>query len=268
MKKTTAVVKMPTRELVKATFLDQADEDAGKGISTAPDDNVTPIIRLLQALSAQVKKNNPSYVKGAEAGDIWLKDNPSGKSLVKGEVGILFQPCYFYKDVIEWRPLDDGGGFVRRWDAIPRDAEEHTDEKTGRVFYTRNGNELVDTRNHPGFVIDEETGEASPWVLPMKGSNHQVSRAWMPLMQAKRLPSGKKAPAWFWVWRVKTRSKVNAAGQDYYVFDVEEVREIETDEEYARGKAVYEAFDSGVKRAEVDVEEMSATAFKDKNQSM
>lgn len=274
-KTTVAVHKKQEVEVAgRLSLRERMERDAGRGVSTSADDNVVPIIRLLQDMSPQVKKNNPAYIKGAEPGDIWLKDNPLGPVLVKGSVGFLFQPCAFSKDVVEWRPRDGGGGYVRRWDNLPSDAVAHVDEKTGRAFYTRpNGNELVDTRYHPGFVVNEKTGEASPWVLPMKGSNHAVSRSWMPLMTSKRGPKGKIAPVWTTFWRIKSKSKVNAAGQDFFIYDVEEVREIDLDSpegeiEYDRGEAMNTVFKAGAKEIEIEVINEASSAQVTDDQSM
>jgi hypothetical protein len=248
-----AVARTPEKVVAlreeKSTWQDRAKKNPGRGLSTAQDDNIVPIVRLLQALSPQVQERNPEYVKGARPGDIWLKDH--APPIIKGGVGILFQPCGFSKDYIEWRPRDEGGGFVRRWDTLPSDAEEEVDEKSGRTIYTRNGNDLIDTRYHAGFVIDEKTGEATPWVIPMKGTGHAVSRAWMSLMNTKR-HDGARADSWLFIYRITTKDKTNAAGQTYSVYEIVEERKIETDEEYDRGEAMFEAFQSGAKRAETD----------------
>src|SRR3972149_2403505 len=65
--------------------------DAGQGISTAPEDNLVPLIYVLQATSPAVKKGDPSRIDGAEAGDFWLRN--SSEPIVRGEDGLLFQPC-------------------------------------------------------------------------------------------------------------------------------------------------------------------------------
>lgn len=231
---------------VPSTLASRAEKDAGKGLSTDRDDNVVPLVRRFQALSPQVNKKGMDYVRGAEPGDIWLKD----VALIKGEVGFRFQPCAFWKDIVEWRPREQGGGYVGRHDTIPEDAEEEFDEKSGRTVYKRGDNELIDTRYHAGFVLFDD-GRALPYVIPMKGTDHQVSRGWMTRMNAKRLASGKTMPPWMSTYLIKTKDKTNPSGT-WSTWDIIDDEPIETDDEYDRGLGLYEAFGAGTKKADVD----------------
>src|SRR4051812_21319875 len=88
-------------------------KDAGRGVSTAMEDNVVPLIYILQALSPQVQKKKEEYVEGAEPGYIWFR----GTKKVVGEEGIAVVPCYYSKVWIEWMP--NRGGFVARHDERP-----------------------------------------------------------------------------------------------------------------------------------------------------
>src|SRR4051794_39468649 len=90
----------------------------GVGLSTDVSDNLIPLIYILQPLSPQVMKKNPAYIEGAEAGDIWLKG--ASDPIVKGDDGIIFCPCAFWKNHTEWRPREQGGGLVRIYHNDPR----------------------------------------------------------------------------------------------------------------------------------------------------
>lgn len=241
-----SLTKTPAVKKVPAFLAERADVDAGKGLSTDREDNVVPMVRRLQALSPQVNKKGMDYVKGAEPGDIWLKD----VAMIKGEVGFRFQPCAFWKDIVEWRPRDQGGGYVGRHDSVPDDANEEVDERTGRTIYTRHGNELIDTRYHAGFVLLDD-GRALPYVIPMKGTDHQVSRTWMTRMNAKRLKSGRTQPPWMSTYVIRTKDRTNPSGT-WSTWDIVDSDEITTDEEYDRGLGLYEAFTAGTKRADVE----------------
>src|SRR5215475_3414815 len=87
---------------------DLSDQYAGMGTSHAADDNLVPLVYILQKQSPQVERQDTRHIKGAEAGDIWLRNSP--KEIVKGGEGILFQPCYFTINWIEWVPRERGGG--------------------------------------------------------------------------------------------------------------------------------------------------------------
>src|ERR1044072_8695291 len=124
-------------------------QDAGKGVSTAVEDNVVPLVYILQALSPQVQKKKEEYIEGAEAGMIWFRGT---SDVVSGEDGIPVVPCYFSKCWIEWQP--NRGGFVARHENKPDDAVLTTDsENPKRKFWRRpSGNIGVQTREDGGPV--------------------------------------------------------------------------------------------------------------------
>lgn len=239
-----------------AALADKLKVDAGKGVSTAQDDNQVPLIYVLQPLSPQVDKRDPRYIDGAEAGDIWLRNAPD--PIVKGETGILFQPCSFWHDVGEWIPRDDGGGFVARHKVLPGNAVKTVDPKNPALvkYRTPDGNELVETRNHAGYVVTEDG--PIPYVLPLTSTGHSVSRSWMFMMNSQRGPDGAKPPSWACVYRLKTIQKKNKKGAWFVLVaenagDHGQTRWVDTVEDYERGSALYEAFASGQKQAEAPV---------------
>lgn len=234
---------------VPAFMKSRVAKDAGKGVSTAQEDNLVPLIYILQAQSPQVNKRNPAYIEEAEASDIWLRNSPN--PIVKGDEGILFQPCFFNKDWIEWVARDSGGGFVARHVELPQDAKKIEDPKNpNRVKYVRpNGNEVVETRHHIGYAI---TGDgALPYVISLSGSGHTVSRQWMFMMNGVQL-DGDKAPSFAKLYRLKTKERSNAAGT-WFSFDVSDAGWVETDQEYQRGLELHDAFVRGEKKMEAPV---------------
>ena len=230
-----------------ATWLDdQSEKFAGAGTSQAPDDNLIPLVRRLQALSPQAKKRAAEYVQGAEPGDIFFKDEVD--PIVKGEDGFLFQPCAFGRDYVEWRPLEQGGGYVGRWplrganEPDCPDAVARTDPANGRTSWFRsNGNELIDTRYHVGFVIRD--GAAAPYVIPMKSTDHTVSRGWMRMMNSHLTSSGNVMPSWAHIYRLTTVEKSNAIGS-WYTWRIAQEGPITSKEEFDRGVALNKAWSS------------------------
>lgn len=253
-----ALVK-ETEEQLPATILEQMEGDAGKGISEAQEDNLVPLIYALQKGSPQVNKRDDAYIEGAEAGDIWLRN--ASQEIVKGQEGITFQPCYFFKDWVEWIPRDAGGGFVGRHVVPPPEAKKQVNPKNPQaaIYVMPNGNELIETRSHVGFVLTPDG--PLPYVVPFKSTGHVVSRAWMVLMNAKRTPQGKKAPPWAFLYKLSTKFRKNEFG-DWFVLDAKDAGQIKKVEDYTRGKALYEAFASGAKQAEAEVvQESKQEAF-------
>jgi hypothetical protein len=190
--------------------------DAGTGVSTAIEDNVVPLIYILQALSPQVQRKKEEYVEDAEAGNIWFRGT---KQVVPGDEGIPVVPCFFQKVWIEWMP--NRGGFVARHDERPDDAVLRTDsENPKRKFWVRpNGNIVVETREHVVLVL-EGFDAPMPFVIPMSGSGHSSSRNWMGSMNRKLVPgTDLKAPSYGYIYRMKTVFRTNDQG-DWYMWEI------------------------------------------------
>lgn len=230
-------------------------EDAGKGVSQDQDDSLVPLIVVLQAQSPQAIKQKAEYLPGAEAGSIWMKNAPV--PVISGEEGILFQPCAFWKNVVEWIPRNkdgSGGGFVAQHDTMPADAKEvaDKDDPEKKRMMSPRGTEYVETRNHAGIVYTKE-GEAFPYLIPLSSSGHSVSRQLTFMMKSKAV-DGHKVPSWAAIYRLKTimRTKGN---QNWFVLDPHEGTEggvlWATEEQYEAGKALHTAFEKGEKKADL-----------------
>ena len=242
--KTSKAVAMKSGGSVMTSLKARIRQDAGKGVSTDQSDNLIPLVYILQAQSPQALKKDPAYINGAEAGSIWLRG--ASDPIVDGEEGFLFQPCYFAKCWIEWKPNREG--FVARHAERPSDAKQvkEKDEKGNErlVWKSKAGNLLVESREHVGLVLGR--GAPMGYVIPFSGSGHTVSRGWMTLMNGK-VEDDTKLPSWCYIYRLKTRFRSNDKGS-WYLFEVLEERPIDTEEEYMRGKALHDAFASGAKQ--------------------
>jgi hypothetical protein len=253
--------------VVSAEQMAKRKAAAGLGASTSADDNLVPLISILQGLSPQVNKRDDKYVEGAEPGDILLKNAPS--PLVKGSEGFVFQPCFFSHEWLEWVPRDDGGGFVGRRPysstaqrfGLPDDAKQVDDPKNPRVKrWVRAGTEFVDNRSYAGYV--QTKGGWLPFILPFSGTGHTAARQLMFLINSKMLPDSSGVEASFaYVYRLPTIQRKNKLGT-WFVLDPRNER-VATDEEFDRGYALHMAFASGKKAAEAPegAEEEAAPPF-------
>jgi hypothetical protein len=242
-------VTTTTENLPPADLLEDMQKHAGEGVSKAQDDNLVPLVYILQKQSPQVEKRDSKYVEGAEAADIWLRNAPS--PIVKGEEGILFQPCYFSIDWVEWVPRDKGGGFVARHKELPKDAAKHVDpQNPNKVKYLRpNGNEVIQTRNHIGYVLNGK--QPLPYVIPMYSSGHTTSREWMFRINSQQLPNGQTAASYARLYRLRTRARSNQLGT-WYSWDIADEGWVSKDQ-WERGKQLYKAFAGGEKEAEAPI---------------
>ena len=272
-----------------------AGADAGQGVSTDALDNIVPMIYVLQPLSPQVDENSPAYIERARPGGMWLRNSSVG--VIPHDRGFLFQPCFFEKVWPEWVHRDIGGGFVARHQNRTATAQEaaalnakhktfgevlvgedipnypvegmefFVDPVTKQKKWFRPGtgqpgkeNELKLTRNHAGLAyVDEHT--FLPYVIPLTGSGHAVSRSWMFSMMSRRMANGDIWPSWSVKYALKTKQRTKN-GKTWWLFDIDEAGPAVdgqkkplwvTAAEYARGKELHDAFSSGEKQAEAEV---------------
>lgn len=246
-KKSTAVALTAGANAPPSALAKTMAKDSGKGVSTDASDNVVPLVYILHQSSPQCLKNKPEYIKGAEAGMIWLRN--SAEPLVDGEEGILVQPCHFSKGYVEWMP--NRGGFVARHDSLPADVKEVPDDQNPnrKKFVRKNKNEIIETRYHVVRIFTSHG--VFPYVIPFKSTGHTVSRQWMFLQNSMQLPDGGKAPSWAKLYRLTTKHKSNNAG-DWHLFEVTDAGWVPDEENYMIGKALYEAFSKGEKSYEAE----------------
>lgn len=201
-----------------AEFLEEARKRAGEGTSQRSEDNLIPLIYLLQDGSPQIKPRDPKYIDGAQAGDILLS---SLNRVYKGTTGILFQPAHFDFGWGEWVPRDKGGGFRGFHMDRPPNAEEYIDPKSPQRPKWRmpDGNELVETRRHFGFILDPEMGPMQA-LLNLTSTGHAVSRAWMTQMNTKYLPTGERAPTYFKAYLLTSVIRKNNNNPDTFTYQV------------------------------------------------
>lgn len=232
---------------VPAALADRMREDSGKGTSSDQSDSLIPLLYVLQPLSPQVLAKNPAKIPGAEAGDLWLRG--SVDSIVKGEEGLVFQPCHFSKDWVEWISRKKGGGFVGRHKERPDDAVQKKDpEKPSRMSWKLGDHDLVETRYMAGIV--HRGSERLPYIIPFSSTGHSVAKGWMFMMRSKNV-GGRVAPSFGTLYRLKTTMRSNNDGE-WFVISVDQEGDgwIVDEGDYEMGRSLHDAFESGAKRAE------------------
>ena len=63
-----------TRGELPAELLVDTEKDAGMGVSFKQEDQLLPLIYILQSGSPAVDKRGDNYIDGAEPGDFWLRN--------------------------------------------------------------------------------------------------------------------------------------------------------------------------------------------------
>lgn len=230
-----------------AELLDVTKEDAGMGVSFKQEDQLLPLIYVLQSNSPAVEKRSEAYIEGAEPGHFWLRN--SLKPIRDGVAGITAIPCEMQRTWIEWLP--NRQGFVARHNESPADMETKMvrgDDGRERAQLVRrgNGNIIQDTREF--YIIVD----GFPYVLPCSGTKHTFARSWQSMFHQFRHPqTGGVMPAFSRKYKLTTVPASNASGK-WFGLKFEDLGFV-TMEEYNAGKAFFKAVKAGEKKAEAPV---------------
>jgi hypothetical protein len=233
----------------------QGMQTEAEGISTDKNDILIPMARVLQPLSPQVLAG-PNKIEGAESGDIYIRNAP--QQIIKATRGFWFQSCYFYQDVVEWKPRSQGGGIVNRTDGMPGDASEGNDPDNAekKVFLSPRGTVYVETRYFVGYLIDREgVKPPMPLYIPLASSGHTFGKTWMFHMAQKRNPSnGSPVPSWALYYELTTKMRTKN-GKSWFMFEVTDAGPVvggmrsdywvPTKADFDRGKALHDSFKAG-----------------------
>lgn len=283
-KSTAVAIKKSTEVGAADDLMEMMEQDSGKGVSTAAEDNIIPLLYILQAQSPQALKQKQECIKPgigknatAVAGNIWPRGT---KTLIDGEeVGLPVIPVAMTKWWVEWKPERKGYAGRHEYDPLAEDkgrpagakwVEDPKEDGKG-AWELPNGNTVVETREHAVFALIED--QWSGCVISMSGSNHTSSRAWNTLMKGKKIPGkDKRAPSYAYVYCGKTIAKTNAKG-DWYGWQMENgmgdgevkfILDIEGGAElYKMARQLHDDFMSGRKVADTPDEPADHTSDRD-----
>jgi hypothetical protein len=252
----TAVAETKATSVAPADLMDMFEENAGAGLEHIGSDEMQiPFVRILQALSPQLNKQDALYIKGAEQGDIF---NTVSNRIYKADEGLVVIPVAFETKYLEFQLRASGGGFVG--ERNPNDPDLAQTRREGPAEILPSGNELVRTHQHLVLVYDEDTGEYEPAVMDMKKTQLKVSRKWNSQRKSVRA-MGKNGmfllPIYGTAWRVTTIAESNDQGS-WYNFRIERVEDVaQMGHAMLEAKTMAESFQKGeIKTAAASKEEM------------
>ncbi len=244
---------------VVASELDKMLEaDAGVGLENiTTEDMQIPFIRIIQALSPQLQKDDPLYIKGAEQGDIF---NTVSQEVYKQDEGVIVVPAFFEKKFLEFQLRSSGGGFVRELAADDKDIAMTNRE--GTIEMLPNGNELVRTHQHL-VIAKSADGTIAPSVLDMKKTQLKVSRRWNTLKNSARLPSGALMPIYGTAWQLTTVLEANDQGK-WFNYKLDRINDVtpEIEKMMLEARNMYQ----GVAKGEVKMAAASADEIAEKDE--
>ena len=244
--------------------MEDMEADAGAGMEDADSESYSiPFLRVLQDLSPQVKKQRAEFIPGAEAGMVLntVTDELFGADASEDQPGIVVVPCYYRRAMVEWKPRDEGGGFVAEH---PVGVEKNLDRDGGK-FITDEGNEIQDTRYHYVLLV-HESGAYEPALITMSSTQIRASKKWMSAMNGIKFRNSEgkmfTPPSFSHKYRMQTQPQSNDQG-DWYGWQItnEGAMQAEDMELYQAAKAFRDAVKSGeVKEQQPESETAGATS--------
>ena len=248
------VAQRKTTNVVASELDKMLEADAGVGLENiTTEDMQIPFIRIIQALSPQLQKDDPLYIKGAEQGDIF---NTVSQEIFKQDEGITLVPAFFEKKFLEFQLRSSGGGFVRELAADDKDITMTSRE--GTIEMLPNGNELVRTHQHL-VIAKSADGTIAPSVLDMKKTQLKVSRRWNTLKNSARLPSRALMPIYGTAWQLTTVLEANDQGK-WFNYKLDRINNItpEIEKMMLEARNMYQGVSKGeVKMAAAPADDMA-----------
>jgi hypothetical protein len=245
---TTAVAKKASTE-VSTDVLNDIFETAGDGAHYDSSEMQIPFIRVLQALSPQLNKNKPEFIKGASAGDIY---NTVTNQLWPSEKGITVIPVYQETKYLEFVPRSQGGGF--KGERHASDPDLQSTHREGSKELLPNGNELVKSDHHFCLILDDD-GSYQPAIVDMKSTALKVSRRWKTqiAMQKVKSPDGRMlTPALYaTMWKLGIVEESNDQGS-WSNWSVDKIGLVQSRELFQEAKALRESIAAGAVKAAAD----------------
>jgi len=248
------VAQRKTTQVVASELDKMLEADAGVGLENiTTEDMQIPFIRIIQALSPQLQKDDPLYIKGAEQGDIF---NTVSQEIYKQDEGVIVVPAFFEKKFLEFQLRSSGGGFVRELAADDKDITMTSRE--GTIELLPNGNELVRTHQHL-VIAQSADGTIAPSVLDMKKTQLKVSRRWNTLKNSARLPSGALMPIYGTAWQLTTVLEANDQGK-WFNYKLDRINDVtpEIEKMMLEARNMYQGVSKGeVKMAAASADEIA-----------
>ena len=248
------VAQKKTTQVVVSELDKMLEADSGIGLENiTTEDMQIPFIRIIQALSPQLQKDDPLYIKGAEQGDIF---NTVSQEIYKQDEGVTLVPAFFEKKFLEFQLRSSGGGFVRELAADDKDITMTSREDT--IEMLPNGNELVRTHQHL-VIAKSADGTIAPCVLDMKKTQLKVSRRWNTLKNSARLPSRALMPIYGTAWQLTTVLEANDRGK-WFNYKLDRIHDItpEIENMMLEARNMYQGVSKGeVKMAAAPADDMA-----------
>ena len=199
--------------VVNDNLMSKMSQDAETYVdNTSVDDMTIPRLKLVQSATPQVKKADPSYIKGLEEGD--LLDTLTN-DFIKGDEGAFIVPVKRRVIFLEWGDIQAGGGLKNNfgedptvYNQTPKDAEgKRTREVDGQKT------EIIRTHDTYAYLISKDFKEVKTIVLSLSRSQEKSMKDFNSLIRMLQDPkTGKQLPEYAGVYKITTVPVKNEKG--------------------------------------------------------
>jgi hypothetical protein len=238
--------EMPA-ELAKLT-----EQDAGKGVSNRREDQIVPIIGVVQTNSPCLDKGSDKYRGTAKVGDIILAG--ALDDVRDGEQGIETIFCEMVPTWTIWLPGRQG--LVERRTERPSDAVTTLSSEGGRskrVTMCDNGQHIAQETKEYYVVVEDR-----PYMLPLWSTRITFGRELQTHFHQFTAANGRPLPSFARKYRLFTAPKVNVLGR-WYRLKFQDLGWV-TKPEYELARALHNAVSSGTVTSDVSSEQPDADA--------
>lgn len=260
------VVAVTTKktELATASDLSGFEAFAGEGLeSVSAQDLAIPYLRILAQLSPQVNKRDGAYVQGAEAGMIY---NTVENVVYDGEEGVSVIPCYYRRVLVEWKPREQGGGYVATYQGDDPILKKTYKDSKGKDILD-NGHIIEATAEFYVLMVNKDGG-IQRCLITMTSTQLKKARKWLTQIQTT-MGRGKNGnmfvmPMMSHVYTLSTVEERNDKGS-WFGWEIakDRVLNVGTSEDDATLFQMAVEFSKSVKAGEVKVKQEYDTGHQD-----
>jgi hypothetical protein len=161
-----------------------------------------PFLKILQALSPELKKSDPKYIEGSGMGDYC--NSATGEIYKSIDVIIL----KVEHSLITWKP--NRGGFVGR--VNKRHEEEVVTKKDGLQKWDKNGNGVMDTIE---FFCMNINNPMDTFIFPVSAASYKHGSKFASRLRALQANGKPVGVTWAGVWKISTTEDKNDKGSWY-----------------------------------------------------
>ena len=217
------------------------EADSGFGFEEVTSSDLQiPFLRIIQALSPQLKKSDAGFLDGASQGDIF---NTVTNKLWDADAGVLVIPVFFQMKLLEFVPRSQGGGFVGELSVESDDVRTASRDKDTGMELMNNGNELVRTAQHYVKIVHEDNSLENA-IIDMKKTQLKKSRQWLSMMMMQKTSSGTTVPSFARTYRLRSVEDGNDKG-DWHSWSIAKEGDVPSLEAYQEARELHSSIKSG-----------------------